>query len=209
MSETAASRGLISALEAIAATSPEGGMSLGEFIDRLGERVFGVVLFAMALPVAIPFLYGVPQIMALPMMALSAQMAMGHDEPWLPASFKRRQLSKTGLTRMASFARRWFGWLERLASPRLLILSGVAAERVVGAFFLLFCASILIPLPATNSAPGVALAVAALGLLTRDGLLVLAGLVWGVAWIALVTTLFFLFGSAAIDVLKDFVRSLV
>ena len=74
---------------------------------------------------------------------------------------------------------------------------------------MLFCASILVPLPLTNSAPGVALAVAALGLLTRDGILVLIGLIWGLAWIALLITLFVLFGTAGVDMLKDFVRSLV
>ncbi|MHA6287458.1 exopolysaccharide biosynthesis protein [Maricaulis sp. CAU 1757] len=209
MSETAGSRGLVSALEAIADAAPQGGISLGSFVDQLGERAFGVVLFALALPVTIPFLYGIPQLIALPMLALSAQMALGHDEPWLPGKFKSRQLGKPGLERMARFGRRWFGWLENLARPRLLFLSGPTAERLVGFVFLLFCASILVPLPLTNSAPGVALAVASLGLLTRDGILVLLGLAWGLAWICLLITLFVLFGSAGVDILKDFIRSLV
>ena len=81
MTDAAENRGLLSALEAIAADTGEEGCTLGEFVDALGERAFGIILFAMALPVSIPFLYGVPQIMSLPMMALSAQMAMGRDEP--------------------------------------------------------------------------------------------------------------------------------
>ncbi len=209
MSETHSTNGLISALEAIADDAPEAGLSLGEFVDALGERAFGIILFAMALPISIPFLYGVPQIMALPMMALSAQMALGREEPWLPARFKSRQLSLANLQRMAAGGRKWFGWLEALSRPRLTWLSGPLAERLVGAIFVLFCASILVPLPATNTTPGIALAIAALGLLTRDGLLVLAGLVLGLAWITLLMTLFLFFGDAAIDVLKDFIRSLV
>jgi hypothetical protein len=66
----------------------------------------------------------------------------------------------------------------------------------------------LIPLPATNSTPGIALAIAALGLLTRDGLLVLGGLLLGIAWITLLITLFVIFGDTAIDVLKAFIRGL-
>ena len=61
----------------------------------------------------------------------------------------------------------------------------------------------------TNSTPGIALVIASLGLLTRDGLLVVAGLVLGVLWITLLITLFSLFGAAAVDVFKDFIRSLV
>ena len=154
MTETASRSGLISALEAIAEQAPDEGLSLGEFVDQLGERAFGIILFAMALPISIPFLYGVPQVMALPMMALSAQMALGRDEPWLPTKFKQRNLSKDGLTGMARGGRKWFGWLEALARPRLTWLSGPTAERLVGAIFILFCASILVPLPATNTTPG-------------------------------------------------------
>lgn len=209
MSETAASRGLISALEEIAARAPDKGLSLGEFVDALGERAFGIILFAMALPISIPFLYGVPQIMAVPMMALSAQMMLGREEPWLPGKFKQRQIDKAGLDRMATGGRKWFGWLEALARPRLTFLSGPTAERVVGLVFMIFCASILVPLPATNTTPGIALAIAALGLLTRDGLLVLAGLVLGLAWVTLLVTLFLFFGDAAVDVLKDFIRGLL
>lgn len=205
MSQTAAATGLISVLEDIARDAPEDGISLGAFVDALGERAFGVILFAFALPVSIPFLYGVPQLMSLPMMALSVQMVMGKDEPWLPARFKARQISKASLERMAMGGRKWFGWLEALARPRLLFLSGRIAERVVGVIFMLFCASIMVPLPATNTMPGIAVAIAALGLLTRDGLLILGGLVLGLVWI----TLLLLFGSAVVEIIKEFIRSMM
>jgi hypothetical protein len=203
MTETTASRGLIGALEQIADEAGEEGMSLGEFVDALGERAFGIILFAMALPVSIPFLYGVPQVMALPMMALSVQMLLGRGEPWLPARFKASRLEKRGLTRMARGGRKWFGWLEALARPRLTLLSGPTAERLVGGIFAVFCTSILIPLPATNTTPGIALAIAALGLLTRDGLLVIAGLLLGTVWIALLLV----FGHTVVDVIKTFLQS--
>ena len=199
MSDTAEQRGLISVLEAIADEAPEDGLSLGDFVDALGERAFGIILFAMALPVSIPFLYGVPQIMSLPMMALAAQMVMGRDEPWLPSGFKSRQLSKTSLVGMARGGRKWFGWLEALARPRLHFLSGPSMERVIGVIFLIFCASIMLPLPLTNSVPGIALAIAALGLLSRDGLLVIGGILMGAIWI----TLLFIFGAALVDVIKE------
>lgn len=197
--------GLVAALEAIRDAAPEGGLRLIDFIEGLGERAFGVVLFALAIPVCIPFLYGVPQIVALPMIALSLQMALGRPEPWLPARFKSRMIDKTGLDRMAGGARKWFGWLEALARPRLLWLSGPRAEQAVGGVFILFCCSILMPLPLTNSAPGVAIAIASLGLITRDGILVLLGLVLGLAWIAILTAGFLILGDAFVGVLKDFV----
>jgi hypothetical protein len=202
MTETAEKRGLISALETIAENAPDDGMSLGDFIEALGERAFGVVLFALAMPVCIPFLYLIPQLLSLPMLALAGQMALGRPEPWLPERFKDRVLDKAGLERMAKGGRRYFGWMEALARPRLTFLSGPTMERLVGAFFVLFCASILVPLPMTNTTPGISIAIAALGLLTRDGLLVLAGLVLGKAWISLLV----IGGPALILFLIDQVR---
>jgi hypothetical protein len=78
----------------------------------------------------------------------------------------------------------------------------------VGAAFVIFCASILIPLPATNTTPGVAVALASIGLITRDGLLVLAGLVLGLSWITLLIVGFSLFGVAFIELARDFVTGL-
>lgn len=200
--------GLIKALEAIAAAAPEDGLTLGAFSHALGERVFGVLLFALAIPVCMPFLYGVPQVVALPMLAIAAQMAMGRPEPWMPQRFGDRVIARPVLERMAKGARKWFGWLEALARPRLRVLSGPTSERLVGAIFILFCASILVPLPATNTTPGIAIAIASLGLITRDGVLVLVGLVLGLAWIALLLIGFFVLGPAFLDLVKDFVLAL-
>ncbi len=200
--------GLIAALEVIAAEAPDEGLTLAGFSQALDERVFGVLLFALAIPVCMPFLYGVPQVVALPMMAIAAQMAAGRETPWMPRRFSDRVISRAGLERMAKGARKWFGWVEALARPRLTALSGPAAERAVGAVFVLFCASILVPLPATNTTPGIAIALASMGLITRDGLLVLAGLALGVAWLAVLIIGFAVFGGAFISILKDFLASL-
>ena len=206
--EAAPNAGLIAALEVIAAEAPDEGLTLAAFSEALGERVFGVLLFALAIPVCMPFLYGVPQVVALPMMAIAAQMAAGRDTPWMPRRFSQRLITKAGLERMAAGARKWFGWIEALARPRLAILSGPAAERLVGAVFVVFCCSVLVPLPATNTTPGIAIALASMGLITRDGLLVLAGLVLGLVWITLLVVGFTLFGTAFVSMLKDILTSL-
>lgn len=169
----------------MAEEAPEEGFSLAEIMTRLDERAFGTFLFILALPVCVPFLYGVPQVVGFPMLALALQLAFGRPRPWLPSKFAARKLSKANLTRMARGGRKWFGWLEAFARPRLTFLASRAAERVVGAIFCIFCISIMVPLPATNTVPGIAVAIAAFGLMARDGLLVLLGLVLGLFWVSL------------------------
>ena len=207
--EVAPSGGLVAALKIIADEAPPSGLTLRDFTQALGERAFGLMLFALSLPVCIPLLYGIPQIVALPMMAIALQMAIGRPEPWVPRRFGARLLSKEGLQKMAAGAEKYFGWVERIARPQLLLLSGPTAERLVGAVFIVFIASILIPLPATNTIPGIGIAIASIGLISRDGLLVLAGLAIGSAWILLLVFGISVFGPTFIDLFKDFVNSLL
>ena len=177
-------RTLLQSIEAMADEAGAGGFSLKQIMDRLDERAFGAMLFILALPCCIPFLYLVPQIVALPMMALAAQMAMGREEPWLPSRLAARHINKEGLASTARGGRKWFGWVEAIARPRLTFLTGKGPERVIGAILCIFCACILLPFPMTNTVPGFAVALASFGLIQRDGLLVIGGLVLGTAWVS-------------------------
>ncbi|MEM7330304.1 MAG: exopolysaccharide biosynthesis protein [Pseudomonadota bacterium] len=181
-------RTFLQSLEAMAEEAPADGLSLHAILDRLEERAFGAMLFILALPCAIPFLYGVPQVVSLPMMALTLQMLAGREEPWLPEKFGSRMINKAGLERTSRFGRKWFGWLEVISHPRLTFLTGKTMERVVAIFLTAFCASILVPLPLTNSTPAIAVAIVAFGLMARDGLLVLLGAVLGSVWIGILLT---------------------
>ncbi|WP_084398487.1 exopolysaccharide biosynthesis protein [Henriciella aquimarina] len=183
MTHDPAPRTFLQSIEAMAAEAPEEGFSLRQIFDRLDERAFGAALFILALPCCIPFLYGVPQVVSLPMMVLAGQMVAGREEPWLPHKFGERMINKKGLTRTAQGGRKWFGWLEAIARPRFTFLMGARGERIIGFFLVFFCASILVPLPSTNTVPGVGVAIVAFGLMARDGVLVILGSIIGTAWI--------------------------
>lgn len=184
MTEQLSPHTFLQSIEHMAAEAPEEGFSLKAIFERLDERAFGAALFILALPCCIPFLYGVPQIVSLPMMVLAGQMVAGREEPWLPEKFAQRKIDKKGLTRTAKGGRKWFGWLEKIAKPRLTFLMAGGGERVIGLFLVFFCASILVPLPSTNTVPGIGVAIVAFGLMARDGLLVILGTIIGTAWIA-------------------------
>lgn len=181
-------RTLLQTIELLAEAAPEEGFSLREIFDRLDESAFGAGLFLLALPCCIPFLYGVPQIVALPMLALAFQMVIGREEPWLPAKLATRKIDRKGLTQMARGGRKWFGWIEAIIRPRFTFITGRRSERVIGLFLFLFCASILVPLPMTNTVPGMAVAVTAFGLMQKDGLAVTAGIILGSIWVSALIT---------------------
>ncbi len=180
---------LLQVVEAMAAGAPEDGYTLRQIFDHLDESAFGAGLFLLALPCCIPFLYGVPQVVSLPMMALAAQMALGHEQPWLPDALGNRKIDRKGLTAMAKGGRKWLGWIEAFSKPRFTKITGPRSERLLGLVLCIFCASILVPLPMTNTVPGFAVALAAFGLINKDGLLVIIGCVLGIVWVSMLLVL--------------------
>lgn len=171
-------------LAQLATEAPADTVTLDWVLHHLNERAFGLFLLVLALPCCIPFLYGIPQVVALPLMLVSVQILMGRRSPWLPSKLGGRTVSKEGLHSLSERAGPWLRKIEAISRPRLTALSRPPLDRLVGLGLVLFSASILVPLPGTNSVPGVAVVIISMGLLQRDGLLILLGLVLGTAWIA-------------------------
>lgn len=168
--------------EAIASFETE-TLPLGTLIDVLAERAFGMVLLVLALPCAIPFLYGVPQIMSLPMVFVAVQLAAGRHTLWLPERLRARELKKQSLEDMMDKARPWLQRFERISRLRLQFMTRRPMEQVIGLLFILFSLTIMIPLPLTNTVPGAAIVIASLGFIERDGILVFLGTALGTAWV--------------------------
>ena len=175
---------ILTALDDLSESAPPEGLTLRQVFDALDERAFGAILFALAIPCCIPFLYAIPQIVSLPMAAIAFQMVLGRHEPWLPEKFANRNIDKAGLERISRTGRKFFGWAEKIARPRLTFLASSASERFIGVILCLFCGSILVPLPMTNTTPGFAVALVAFGLMARDGIMMIVGMIIGISWIS-------------------------
>ncbi|MGI9353694.1 MAG: exopolysaccharide biosynthesis protein [Rhizobiaceae bacterium] len=183
-----------------ASHSVDAKISLGELTDALKARAYGVILLLMALPCCLPFVYILPQIMAFPMLFLTWQMASGRTTVWLPDRLRDRHFGIELLANTVSRARPWLKRFEIIAGPRIAAVSEGIGLRIIGALLTIPCASILIPLPLTNSVPGLGVAIASVGLIERDGLLILLGLIIGLIWVAGLL----IGGSALLTYLMDF-----
>ncbi|MEO1748734.1 MAG: exopolysaccharide biosynthesis protein [Pseudomonadota bacterium] len=161
-----------------------GTISLGQLSDAMEERAFGLMLLILAIPCCLPFVYLLPQIVAVPMAVLVGQMAMGRKSPWLPDAMRSRRLPVEGFRSVLARVQNWGGWLERLTHRRFAGLTDAFAARVIGALLFVPCLSILTPLPLTNTVPGIGVALASAGLIERDGLFVVAGVFIALLWVA-------------------------
>ena len=201
-------RGVLGELKAIASTESADSeeaktATLGDVISRLDERAFGMMLLLLALPCCLPFIYLLPQIVALPMLALAGQLALGRHAPWLPSKLKNRNFQISHFEGVLERSDKYLGVIERFAKPRLTFLTDQPGIRVIGALLIVPTASILIPLPSTNTIPGIGVAIASLGLIERDGVLILFGLMIGLCWVALLG----FFGLEAASLIKVWLSS--
>ncbi len=166
-----------------AASGDSEEMSVGELLEALEDRAFGMAMLLFALPCCLPFVYGIPQVLSVPMLLIALQIVSGRHRLWLPESLKRRTFSRAGFAEVAERSQKYLKWFEALSRPRLSYLTRGAAERVFGLFMAIFCVSIALPLPLTNSMPALAVAIMSIGFIERDGLLVIAGTLLGTFWV--------------------------
>lgn len=198
-------QGFIALVQSLADASGPDGLTLREIRDRLDERAYGLMILILAIPCLVPALYGVPQIVGIPILLLAGQMLVGREEPWLPEAALKRTVSKAMLDRMADFAVKRMGWFERLSRPRLRVFAEGWAERAAAGFMILATATIVLPM--TNTVPSVALALMAVGLIQRDGLFVAGGAAVAVGWASAIATVaigFFVGAGWAVSLMARF-----
>ncbi len=163
------------------ADHPADRVSLGDALAILGERGFGLLLLILTLPNAVPIPAppGVSLVLALPLILVAAQMAIGLDQPRLPERLRRLSMSRARLASVLGRALPHLQRMERHLQPRHPRLTGRHAERLLGAACLMLALVLCLPIPMGTAPVAWALVVLALGLLERDGLFALIGLAAG------------------------------
>lgn len=181
-------------------------IALGDIVAELADRGYGLLLLLFALPNCIPvYLPGLSAVFGLPMAVIAAQMIVGRDRPWLPKALLDRSITHADYDRLIGRATPYLAKVERVLRPRLLPLVDETAQRIVG--FLCLCQALLLPLPIplTNIPLAIPVVLLGLGLVARDGLLVLIGAAAAIASAAGTVV----FGWAALRATWNFVAGLL
>lgn len=179
--------------------------SIGSLADTLGERAFGVLMLIFAIPGIFPAPPGVSAIFGLPLVLLTFQMLIGRRCLWLPASLRKRSISKSWIDRLLTRSLPIIDWLERVLHTRLPMLVGSEyAWRGIGLVSFPLAVIVLLPIPLANSLPSAAIALIAAGLVEEDGLAVLLGWLSAVLTIVTLVALWSTIYIAAVEVYRHF-----
>lgn len=163
-------------------------MSLGELVETLGERSFAWSLVLFSLVNLVPMPIGSNMVTSIPLILVTAQMALGYPRMRLPAFIMRRQVNRKGFQKLVLRLGPLIRPIERMLRPRHAYLFAPRLERAMAIFLLVVAVALFMPIPLSGYLPATALLVTGVGLVERDGLVMLGGLALGAIAIAVTVT---------------------
>ena len=176
MSEPARGNSTRALLDRLADGAPDDVLQLGSLLEGLGQRGLGVLLFLAIPPSLFP---GVAAVIGSPVIVqVGLHLLLRRRQVWLPDFLARRGPHRELIIRFDQRFGRWLGRMERWIRPRWRgLLDHPLGDIFTGALLILLGILLALPIPFTNVVFALLLLLVSLGLLERDGRLML------VAWI--------------------------
>lgn len=175
-------------------------VSLGEIVEGAGSRAYGFALLLFALPEAIPLpAMGLTAVVALPLIAISARMAILGTQRPLPEWLRRRSIRRELLRAAARKGAPMLERIERVARPRPRWRRVASADRLLGTVCLLLAIVIALPIPFGNILPAPCILAVAFGMLQRDGMIIVGALVASAVTVAGLAAAVLLTGGLVLD----------
>jgi hypothetical protein len=164
-------------------------VTVAALLGQFGLRGFAVMLCVLSLLNLVLFMLpGLSILFGVPMVLLALQMVLGKPAPVLPSFLAQRTIRRDWLDKGLAESAKALAAIEPYLRPRLTFLSGRWMVRLQSGFLLALSLLVAVPIPFANMPPSLAVVLLGLGLMQRDGVLILTG-------DALAFWSFWLFGS--------------
>ncbi len=191
------------AIEDVVNKSSSDRIPIGDLVDAMQAIGFGLVIMVIAFCIIIPMPPPVPSVIAIPLIIFSFQMIVGYASPKLPKRFEKYTVKRSIVAMVVKKSAPYIHKVEHILRPRLGFVTTSIGERVIGVFIFIFSSFIFFPMPLSNFIPGLGILIISFGLLGKDGLVVICGIVVGLIGIAISTTAVLL-GVEALYYIKNF-----
>ncbi|SDY58860.1 exopolysaccharide biosynthesis protein [Citreimonas salinaria] len=164
----------------------EGGdtVEVGHLLDALDHRGYGPALAVLPLIELTPIggIPGFPTLLALTLAILTVRMLMGYEHFWAPHWLRKRRLDSDKVIKSVNWLKPVSLRIDAKLHERLKRFAGPTGRRAACIVILLLLLTVppLELIPFATSGPMIVIAIFGLGLLYRDGLLMLLGFVGAV-----------------------------
>lgn len=171
----------------IALSAGEGErLTVREIVEALRHQAFALLVVVLALPNCLPMPPPIPLISGILLAFIALQIVMGRSTPWLPRQILDKSVARADVAKAVGRALPPLRRLERWSQPRLLFFASALGTRLIGAVLLVVALGLLVAAPFVGQIPlGLAACLFGLGLVERDGVMVIAGGVTGAIGLSL------------------------
>ena len=151
-------------------------ITLVQMLEHMRGRAFGIVMVLMSVLSLIPNLFGHAIATGILLVILGFQMALGFTHIRLPKRILKMSFSRSGIKKIMEFAAPKIAFIEKLLRPRLIFITEDIGRRIIGIIVIPLSLLILIPFPLSNTIPSFGILILSLGLIEKDGGVVLIGI---------------------------------
>ncbi len=154
-------------------------LTLHEVVDSFGERGFGALILVLSLIALLPWPTGVKALFGIAIILMAVQLTMLRHDVWLPGWAGKRGVSRDLYRRSSSRVLHHIARFERLSKPRLLFMTGRVSDVLIGLTTVVMAIMMGMSVPLVDALPCIAMILFGLGLMSRDGVILILG--WMVA----------------------------
>ncbi|CAO4174421.1 Exopolysaccharide biosynthesis protein exod [Methylorubrum populi] len=155
-------------------------LTVGDIIAVLRDRAFALLVVLLGLPNCLPMPPPIPLVCGLVLLVIAIQIVAGMTAPWLPRRLLNQSIARETVEKAVTRAVPLLRRLERWSRPRLSVFDGAIGMRGMGVLILALALALIVAPPFFGQIPlGLAVSLIGLGLVERDGFVVLIGLVIG------------------------------
>jgi hypothetical protein len=154
--------------------------TVGDLVDRTSSGGFALVLLLLTMPMLIPTLPpGLPSAIGALLVSMGLQMVAGRQTPLLPPRVRRVAVPASARRLLAGRALVVLRRMEAFTRLRRPDTHGALARYAGGATVVAMGLVMVLPIPAMNTPPALAVLLVALGISGRDGRFLLYGITAG------------------------------
>ena len=183
------------------AQQPNERLTVGDIVAVLRGRAFALLIVLLGLPNCLPMPPPIPLVCGLLLVLVAVQIVAGRASPWLPRVLLRRSIARGDLRRAVDRAVPLLRRLERWSQPRVQVFESALGGRLTGCLILALALTLIVAAPIVGQIPlGLAVCLVGLGLVERDGVVVMGGLAVGAIGIALNIGFVYAIVAAAVSI---------
>lgn len=185
--------------------------SIGDLMEAVGDKGFGLLLIILSLPSALPVpALGYSTPFGICMVIIAVQIFIGRKQVQLPKRLKKIRIPLKMVQSITSFALHFLKRTEKLIKPRQRWIHSRLGHSILSVTIFAMALFMIFPIPGTNTLPAMAIFVIGISIAEEDGLIAITAILFSTLAAAFSGWLVYWFiteGPEKVEAIKDGIKN--